>query len=81
MSKIERNIVSGLAKINYTMTTNFIRKQYEKQYNKTNIKYKKTNIIRFNKIKYKLPNIKLKGKYLERYKTLLLDNYIFLDLV
>ena len=82
MSNIETNIVTDLKKMKHYMTTQFIEKQYTKQNKKTNnIKYKKTNIIRLNKIKYNLPNIKLKGKYLERYEKLLLEDYNVLDLV
>lgn len=82
MKGIENLIVKDLKKMNYTMSTKFIRKQYDKQtQTKTIIKNNKIKIVRFNKIKYKLPTIKLEGKYLHRYNDLLLENNIFLDLV
>ena len=82
MEGIDKLIVADLKKMEYTMSTKFIRKQYEKQNKKINIKHDKdTKIHRFNKIKYKISQIKLSGKYLKRYNKLLSENNLFLDLV
>jgi hypothetical protein len=79
---IDKLILYDLKKMRYTLSTDYIRKQFEKS-KKIKIKSKTTSkMIRFNKIKYKLPNIKLKGKYLQRYNDLLnKDNILYLDLL
>jgi hypothetical protein len=79
---LDKLILQDLKKMRYTLSTDYIRKQFEKS-KKNKIKTKSTSkMIRFNKIKYKLPNIKLKGKYLQRYNDLLnKDNILYLDLL
>ena len=79
---IDKLILQDLKKMRYTLSTDYIRKQFEKS-KRIKIKSKSTSkMIRFNKIKYKLPNIKLKGKYLQRYNDLLnKDNILYLDLL
>lgn len=81
METIDKTIVKDLKKMNKTMTTEYIRKQYSK---KTIIESRKEDIIQFNKIKYRLPKIKLEKRYLKKYNDLLNKsnyNILYADLL
>lgn len=80
---MDKLILKDLKKMKQTMKLDYIRKQYNKNIipNKST---KPTKLIRFNKVKYLLPKIKLEKRYLKKCTDLFnQDNYtiLFLDLL
>jgi hypothetical protein len=83
---IDTLILKDLKKMRYTLSTDYIRKQFSKRKKSKSLKLSKGKIpkmIRYNKIKYTIP-ITLKGKYLQRYNDIInnnTSNILYLDLL